>query len=458
MADPAESARDQIRHSGSLGGVLQTAFPLIMAASTHAVRLFTDRVMLSYYSSDALSASLSAGITYFSLSSIIMGTVHYTSTFVAQYSGARQTGRVGASVWQGIYVAILGGGALSLLSFAATPIFKWFGHAPSLQLEQAAYFRVLTVFAVFPLVNSALLGFWSGRGKTWTVFAISLVGVVLNVILNALLIYGLFGFPRMGILGAAIATSISSMASMAFALYLFWTPENCGRYGTWPKVTFDRELFLRLLRFGFPSGVNMFLDVAAFNAFVMLLGQRGTDVAAATSVAFSMNAMAFIPMIGIGFTVNILVGQGIGRCDIPFARRCVRNARLLTLIYMGTLTLLFLSFPTLFVDLFKVDAGARDLAISFLRYIAVYLVFDGIFIVYQSAIKGAGDTHFSMWIAVVISWFFMVLPCWYMVQAGWSVWRMWLCFVLYVMLAAAVFYGRYRGGAWESMSVIDQRR
>ena len=439
---------------GCLLDVLRVAFPLIMAASSHALKLFTDRIMLSRHSPEALGASLSAGITCFTLIAFFMGTAGYANTFVAQYTGARRLDRVGASVWQGIYLALGGGLILSLASFAARPLFALFGHGVAVEVQQTAYFRILASCGVLPLLSGAVLSFWSGRGRTWIVFAISFSTVLVNVGLNWILISGNWGFPRLGIAGAGLATVTSSAAGLVFGLCLFWSTANRKAFDTLPAKTFDRDLFVRLLRFGVPNGVHMLLDVAAFNAFVVLLGRVGQNELEASAIAFSMNAIGFVPMIGLGMSVVILVGQAIGAEDVPLAKRSVASARTISLAYMGGLALLFIACPDLLVRLFSASPQTHALARQFLRYIAAYLVFDGIFIIYHSAVKGAGDTHFAMYAGVAIAWVCMVFPCYLLLRGGYSVWAMWSVFVVFVMLAATVFYLRYRSGRWETMRVI----
>ncbi|MBN2712188.1 MAG: MATE family efflux transporter [Planctomycetes bacterium] len=441
--------------SGSVGEVLRIAFPLIMATSSHALRLFSDRLMLSRFSQESLSASLSAGVMTFASMCFFMGTASYAGTFVAQYTGAGRSGRVGASVWQGIYLALFGGLCLAMLSTQAHAIFAWVGHSPLVQVQQVYYFRILASMAVFPLLTGAIMCFWSGRGRTWTIFLISSSGVAINIFFNWLLIFGNWGFPELGIRGAAIATDISSVFALCFALTLFWAKSNRKQFETFPRKTFQWSLFSRLVRFGVPNGVNMFLDVAAFNIFVLILGKHGLVEGAATAIAFSMNAMAFIPMIGIGMTVNILVGQSIGADDIPHAKRSVRSAIKIISLYMGVMSGLFLLTPGWFVSLFNSGNEVRVMATGFLRYIATYLVFDGFFIIYQNAIKGAGDTKFSMYAGVVIAWLCLVVPCLILYSYDYPIGYLWSVFVAYIMLAGTVFFMRYRCGKWENMKVIE---
>ncbi len=445
---------------GDVRDVLRTALPLMLAASGHAVRLFFDRVMLAKYSSTAIQASLPAGLFSFMCLSLFMGTAHYCATFVAQYTGAERPDRLGPSVWQGIWVALIGGLLLAVMADLGPAFFALAGHAPDVQLAQVAYFRVLMVFSVFPLITAALESFWTGRGQSWVVAACEGGMAALNIFLNYLLIYGHWGLPELGIRGAALGTVIAAGVGPIVYLVLFLRRHNRDRYSAWPQHLFEAGLFRRVLRFGLPNGAQILLDVASFNMFVLLLGRYGDTAREAASIAFSMNAIAFIPMIGIGMATGILVGQAVGRRDTGHAKRAVRSARRIVYAYLAIMACSFVLWPDLYLQLFTrpADPGQAEalvMARRVMRYIAVFLVFDGTFILYASAIKGAGDTRFAMWVGTGIAWGLLVTPTTLAYYAGADVWDLWRILVGYVMIAGLVFYLRYRGGAWRHMRVIE---
>lgn len=448
--------------SGSLREVLRVALPLIVASSGHAIRLLSDRIMLARYSQEAIAAAMPAGLGCFVLMGFFLGTAGYTNTFVAQYTGAKRHDRVGLSIWQGIWISLFGGIAIALVGELAPVLFEWMGHAPVVQIEQVRYFRILCRISAAPLALAALLSFWSGRGDTRTVMVIELTAAGLNVFLNWLLIFGHWGCPRLGILGAGVATGISAFIGLVMAAVLFLIPRNRRNFTTWPRRLFDATLLLRVLRYGAPNGVQFMLDMAAFNAFVMFMGRMGTAELEAAGMVFGLNAVAFIPMIGLGMTASILVGQGVGAGDIRHAERAVRSAMLLSLGYTLVMAALFVLTPGLVLAPFvrtgdASQQAALDLAVRCLWYVSAYLAFDAMNIVYSHAIKGAGDTRFAMLAGLSISWGGLVLPTYVALRMGASIWVLWGILVMDVMLAGGVFYGRYRRGKWKTMRVVEAR-
>ncbi len=449
--------------SGGIADVLRIATPLILAAAGHAINLFTDRMMLAWHSADAVSAVMPAGLTCFAAMSFFFGTVGYTNAFVSQYTGAKMPHKVGPAVWQGIFLGLIGGALIATGYFWAGPLFKFFGHPPEVQAGEVVYFQILALGGVLPFITVAISAFWSGRGKTRTVMLISFLTTFLNLSVNYMLIFGHCGLPAMGIKGAAIGTIIAEAAGLLVYLWLFLAKESRLAFNTWPERKFDPELFRRLVKYGAPSGIQLFLDIAAFNTFVVLLGRYGKVVQEASSIVFSLNAIVFIPMIGLGQTVSILVGQAVGSGKLKRGKRAVFSAWLLTVAFMGTMGLVFIFCPGPILQLF---ARAGDpsqtevfaLARSLLLFVAAYTLFDGVFIIYSSAIKGAGDTAFSMWVNAAMAWLFYATPCILAFRYGASFWTLWAILVGYIVLESAVFYSRYRHGAWESMSVIGHKR
>ena len=169
---------------GSFRNVLRVALPLIMAASGHAIKLFSDRVMLSWVSSESLAASMPSGNAAFTALCFFMGMAGYVNTFVAQYMGAKHPERIGVAIWQGIYLSLIGGVLVASTAWFAKPMVALFGHDGSLRQLEIGYFSILVSFGWANLLTAAVNSFWSGRGQTRVVMIVELSSAVLNVLFN----------------------------------------------------------------------------------------------------------------------------------------------------------------------------------------------------------------------------------------------------------------------------------
>ena len=443
--------------------VLSIAIPLILSTGAWSIQHFVDRMFLTWYSPEAIAAAMPAGMLNFTIMSLFLGTAGYVSTFVAQYHGSGRHEKIGPVLWQGVYIAIAGGIVHLGLVPLAGPIFRFVGHDPLVQQYEIVYFQVLCLGATPAIASSAMSGFFSGRGKAWPVMWVCTLGTAVNLVMDYALIFGKWGLPELGIKGAAIATVISACFSFVAYLILLSRPTHEERYCTLRGWVFERPLFLRLMYFGFPSGVQFFLDMVGLTTFILLIGRLGTIQLVATNIAFNINTLAFMPMMGFGIAVSVLVGQYLGKNRPDLAERSVYSSFHLTFLYMASVAAAYVLVPSIFVDPFASRAdpasftAIRKITVVLLRFVAVYSLFDALNVVFASAIKGAGDTRFVMFMIAVVSSVVLVIPSYVvlvLLDAG--IYTGWTIASAYVSILGLIFLFRFLGGKWKSMRVIEQ--
>ena len=455
--------KNRWRSEGGYREVLVVAIPLILSTATWSVQHFVDRMFLTWYSPEAIAAAMPAGMLNFSMISIFMGTAGYVTTFVAQYYGARRFHRIGPALWQGVYVSLLGGLVIVCAIPFAEPVFRLVGHSPLVQQNEVAYFKILSLGGGAYTASYVLSAFFSGRGKTWPVLWVNVATTVVNLLLDYALIFGHWGFPELGIRGAGIATVVAGVFSLLMFFVLLSSGSNNDTFHTIKGWRLEKDLFVRLLRYGFPSGVQFFLEMAGFTAFVLLVGRLGIASLAATNIAFNINTLAFMPMIGCGIAVSVLVGQYLGGDKPDRAQSVVYSGFHLTLVYMVSIAAAYVLVPDVFVAPFALRADPEGFSeiygysVILLRFVAVYSVFDTMNIIFCSAIKGAGDTRYVMLITVILSVFVFVLPVYLAVvvfELGLMV--AWVFATVYITLLGFIFYFRFLGGKWKTMRVIER--
>ncbi len=457
------SLRTRWREEGGYREVLSLAVPLILSTGAWSVQHFVDRMFLTWYSPEAIAAAMPAGIVNFTLMSLFLGTAGYAGTFVAQYYGAKRYERIGPAVWQGVYVAVIGGVVLLAVIPLARPFFRAVGHAPQVQAYEVVYFRILC-FGAFPAIAaSAFAGFFTGLSRVWPVMWGNVLATAVNLLLDYALIFGHWGMPRLGVKGAAVATVASGVFLFSFYLLLLAQPAVRRTYHTLRGWRFDRELFGRLMHFGLPSGIQFFLDIFGFTAFLLFVGRLGTIPLAATNIAFNINTLAFMPMVGFGIAISVLVGQRLGENRPDLAERSVWSGFHLTFTYMTTVAALYVVVPEVFIRPFAANADPAafgpigELTRVLLRFVAVYSLFDTMNIVFASAIKGAGDTRFVMRMIVVVSLLVFVLPVYVAITyLGAGIFAVWAIASVYISVLGVAFLLRFLGGRWKQMRVIEE--
>ena len=453
----------RFRNEAGYTDVLRIAIPLIFSTGSWAVQLFLDRMFLNWYSTEALAASMPSGILNFTLASLFIGTASYVSTFVAQYFGSGQKRMVGPAVWQGIYISLISGALIMLLAPYSDGIFTLVGHSAGVKEQESAYFRILCLGAMPLVASSALAGHFSGLGKTWIIMIANFAATLENFVLDYLLIFGNFGFPEMGIRGAAVATVLSSCVTFVIYAAVMLLPAYNAEYNILGGWRFNPRLFWRIIRFGLPSGIQFFLDVAGFAMFILFVGRLGTDSLAATNIAFNINTVAFMPMIGLGIAVSVLVGQYLGKNRPDLAERGTYSGLHITILYMGGVALLYAFAPELFIAPYAAYANPTEfesvarLAGILLKFVAVYCVFDAMNIIFASAVKGAGDTRFVMIVTSILSTGVLIVPCYLVLFVfDLGIYAAWSAATGYVIVLGTVFMVRFLGGKWKSMRVIEE--
>ena len=447
---------------GGYKEVLIIAIPLILSTGAWSVLLFVDRMFLALYSSNAIAASMPAGMAGFALMCLFIGTAAYVNTFVAQYYGAKEESNIGIILWQGIYFSFTSLVIIIPAYFLAEQLFSLINHAPEVQALEVDYFKILMYSAVFVVLNNTLSSFFSGLGKTMVVMWVSIFITVINIGCDYLLIFGHYGFPELGIQGAAIATNIAITCGSAVLVILVFQKKNCQRFGLLASWSFNPELFNRLIYYGAPNGVRLFIDMTSFTAFLMFVGTLGTQQLVASNIAFNINALAFLPMIGLMVGVAVVVGQRLGENKPEIAEKATWSAIHIALTFFGTLAILYICVPQMFIYPFTLNGGLEDIEqsidmiILLLKFLAFFALFDALFLVFLGALEGAGDTRFILKMSVLMSIGLLVVPCFLYVkyyQAELLV--LWWIITANVVLYCLVFLWRFTQGPWKTMRVIS---
>lgn len=446
----------------SVSEVWRISWPLIIANSFWNLQVTVDRIYLGQYSTEALGAAIAAVGLFWAPMALVQQTAAYVTTFIAQYSGAKQSHWIGPSVWQSIYVSVVGG-LLFLLLIPITPwIFTMVGHSPKMQEMEIDYFIALTYSALPTALVAAASGFFTGLGNSKMIMMINGVGLLFNIVLDYLLIFGKMGFPAMGVYGAGVATAIANYGAAFFGFYLVFNQKYEELYKIKSSWKPNFELMSRYIKFGLPSGLQWALEGMAFTVFLIFIGRlpNGDAALAASGITVTINMLAILPPLGVAQGVSVLVGQYLGENNIAKAVRSTWAGLQLSWIYIGLSAVCFLLFPQLFLALFKNSENeamwseVSRIVPVLLIFVVVYMFFDAMNLIFSFTLKGAGDTRFVSLIALTIPWPIMILPTWYVSQWESGLYWAWGAASVFVVVQALIFLMRFRGGRWKSMRVF----
>lgn len=443
-----------------LGLLLQIALPLIISTGFFSLQLFIDRTLLFAYSSDSAAAAMSAGTAFWTMICFPTGLIGYVYVFVAQYYGAKREERIGVAVWQAFWLTLCITPFFVIGWWLMPKLFIFSEHPENIIGLETSYFRWMIWAAPSTVLTAAMAGFFSGLGKTTVVMATDILCTLINVVLSIVLVFGIGPFPEMGIDGAALATVISSWVHIPILGIAMFRPKNLSQYGllSWG---WDRELFWRMIRYGWPAGVQMLSEAGAFFIIMLKVGKLGELPAAATTLALGVNILAFVPMMGLSQALGVLVGQHLTEGKVELAVRTVRTCLLISAIYTTGFALVYWFFPDQVLAIYSMTAKVEQFAMieplvkPLLVFIAIYCILDGFQIVFVGAIKGAGDTFYVLMGTMLTSAAAIAFGI-----IGGQIWGeslnwWWIVITLWVIAMMIAFGIRYWLGYWKKMRVIE---
>jgi multidrug resistance protein, MATE family len=446
---------------GGYKEVLVLAIPLVVTTGSTSLQSFIDRMFLSWYDAKALAATVPSAMVGLTLTALFLGLASYVGVLVAQYYGARDNAKVGAVVWQGFYTVLLSLVVVIPVIMHIVPIFRWIGHEPILQVMEVSYARVLILAIPITIISASVSGFFSGIGRTAVVMWSNLFITVLNILLDYGLIFGNWGMPAMGISGAAWATVISLAAGTTLQLWVFLTPHYRQSYMTLRHWHFNWELFRRLLRFGFPVGVQVQMQSLAWTLFVLLIGKIGLFELIAHSIAMNVFMIVVMPVVGMSVAVSVLVGQRLGAGDADAAERVTFSAIHLAAVFFIFAGIMLVAMPEYFIKPFSSGMSLETYKVTaplvedLLGMVALFCLFEALSMMMGGALKGAGDTRFVAITTILCSWLVLVLPTAVLVlfwdgNLHWC----WSFFVLNGLVMFVLHWLRFRSAKWKNLRIV----
>lgn len=433
--------------------------PLILGMLSYTIMEFFDKVMCSYLGTDALAAVGSAGIASFTLCTLFMGIASIVTTFVAQCYGREEYDLCARYCWQGMYISFLGVIFAVVLWPLAPALFGSMGHNEAVTRYELQYFRMRVLGYFFVGAVTALAGFFQSVSRPRIPMYAAIIANGTNLLFNYLLIFGKFGFPRMEVAGAAVATVFSTILQCAIMLFCFLHPRFDAVYKTRSSWAFDWRRLREMITIGMPAAVSMFLDVANWWIFTsFIIGRFGAVQLAANTIAVSFMHICFLPAVGLNHGIATIVGQWLGRRDIARAKARTYTAIRMAGVYMVAMGLCFALFgDTLIRVIFRAETGVVQLGHKLLILAALFQAFDAVNIICMGALKGAGDTRWMMYITFVMSYLvFLPMALFFAFYMQWAAFGAWMGATVFIVVLSGVLLRRFHGEGWRDINIFTR--
>lgn len=430
------------------------AVPTVVTLCSRMLMDLADFTMISRLPNAqvAQAAILPAQITLWTFIVTGMATISINSTFVSQSLGRGRLRDASAYTWQALYLALLYG-VFGLALYPLLPhVFAWIGHSPEVQALEWAYARIC-VFTVGATIGAeAFAGFFNGLHRPKVTMWSAIEANVLNVLLSLVLIYGLLGFPALGIAGAAWGTLIAVIYRIIRLFVTFGTGHFAAAFASRAMWRLDTAKMKALVRTGLPQGLQATSDVFVWMLFINVLTGRlfGQTALVASNVAWQYLRLSFMPTFGIGIALTAMVGKAIGQGDHDLARRVTRIAIGIVVAWMALLSVVYLLMRHVLIEFFNEELAVIAIGGAIMVCAVVWQVFDGMGIVYHSALKGAGDTLWPSVLLIVSHWVIVVggglAMAW--LFPAWGVLGPWSAAAALIIFLSFALWWRWHSGAW----------
>ncbi|MEM9065504.1 MAG: MATE family efflux transporter [Planctomycetota bacterium] len=474
------------------------AAPSVVTMTSYTVMQFVDGLMVSRIPGDGpyVAAQGNGGIVVWLLVSFALGVTGVINSFVSQNLGAGTPRKGSFYAWAGLWMSIASGLVLAMLIPLAPMLFGFFGgysgHSEELIKLETVYAQIMLGGIGLTMASRALSHFFYGLHRPIVVMVAALVANLVNVLMNAILIFGeagppegtpfadvfreiaqVTGAPTMGVAGAAVGTVIGAIVEFVIPLVLFLSPRYNREFGTRSAWKPEAKYYKDIARIGWPAGAMFTNEIVCWSYLMATLvpmagvaaGEDGDLHNTAGWIALRYMHLSFMPAVGLSIALTAMVGKRLGAKRPDLAAATAQLGLLITVGYMLVCAALFVMFREPLIELFAntretdpdqvallVAIGAKVMIIA-----AVFQVFDATAISLTGVLRGAGDTFFPGMVTIIASWTCIVGAGHLAIALfpGWGSVGPWSGAALYIIVLGLALGFRYVGGKWKTMSLVD---
>ncbi|KJY81535.1 multidrug transporter MatE [Vibrio galatheae] len=438
------------RYKTEANSLVRLATPVLIASVAQTGMGFVDTVMAGGVSAtDMAAVSIAASIW---LPSILfgIGLLMALVPVVAQLNGSGKQHKVPFEIQQGIAMALLLSIPTGLVLLQTESILNLMNVEPLMASKTIGYMHAV-IFAVPAfLLFQALRSLTDGMSLTKPAMVIGFVGLLLNIPLNWIFVYGKFGAPALGGVGCGVATAIVYWVMFLMLLFYVMTSQRLAKvnlFGQFHKP--NLKALIKLLKLGFPVAAAMFFEVTLFAVVALLVAPLGPLVVAAHQVAINFSSMVFMLPMSIGAATSIRVGHRLGESNVEGATIASRVGVIVAVATALVTALLTVLFREQVALLYTDNRGVIDLALQLLLFAAIYQVADAVQVVAAGALRGYKDMA-AIFNRTFIAYWILGLPLGYILaMTDWLVEPMgaqgfWMGFIIGLSSAAAMLSIRLR--------------
>ncbi|MBC8257136.1 MAG: MATE family efflux transporter [Candidatus Marinimicrobia bacterium] len=454
--------------------VITLAIPIIFSNLSRVIMGLTDMAMVSRLGAIALAATGMGSLLLWVIMSMGIGLRTAVQTVTSRRLGQKLFSECGHALHNGIILAIILAIPATLLgTYYSIEIAELFLEDSDVIPQCANYIHIGIYGVLFVLISFAFQGFYTGIEQTKIHMKVTIISNIINVYLNAGLIYGTEGvtaffekiglpwiavlwqwydFPVMAVKGAALATVIAS--GWMIIQYSFYILNEKIKIYKPVRFQYSAKNIIQQIKLGFPIGAQEVISMIGFAIFYKIIGTIGTIELATSEVILNIAHASFMPAVGVGMAAATLVGKYLGEENPENAELAIWSALKWALLIMGSMGLLFIFGPQWVIPIFSDDPEIIRLGIPCLQIIGVLQFFDAIGLTLFFVLTGAGNTRFPAIINMTTCWFlFLPLSYYLSIYLKMGIIGAWLGFAAWIIPFAVIMALKVSTGSWKKIEV-----
>lgn len=431
------------------------AIPMILEMSMEALFAIVDTFFVAKLGAEAVAV---VGLTESVLAlvyAVAIGLSIGATATVARRVGEKDLDGAARAATHVVYLGVAVSVIMGILGVAFAPaVLRLLGADAAVVELGTPFFRIMFGTNVVIVFLFLLNGVFRGAGDAAIALRVLIIANGLNIILDPLLIFGVWIFPEMGVTGAGVATVIGRAVGVAFAAWALFFRKNGRLVVNAEHWKFDPTLLWHLVTLSGTAVLQFLIATLSWSGLVMIVAAFGSVAIAGYQIGLRVIIFVILPAVGLANAAATLVGQNLGAGKPERAERSVWTAGFLNAGLLGLAGLFFVFFPDLVIRIFTEDAGIAAYGRECLRIVGYGYAFYGLGMVMESSFNGAGDTWTPTYLNFIIFWMFEI-PLAYALahNLGWGpagvFWAITLAFSMLAVVAALLF----RRGKWKLQTV-----
>ena len=422
------------------------AIPIVLSQVGQVTVSLVDTMMIGHVGTAELAAAAFANNVFLFGMLFGMGITIGITPIAGEAYGNGKLGELSRWLKNGLVSHWLAALVITTFLFLMYFILPYLGQTPTV-VELAGPYYILLCASYFPfLVFFSVKQFLEGIGNTHFAMQITITANLVNILVNYILIFGKWGFPEMGLIGAGIGTLISRMIMpLLWLLYFQFLPEIRKYFVRAYHELIEWHRIRKLLAVGIPIAFQIIIEVSAFAIGAIMMGWIGETELAAHQVAIGIASFTFMICLGISQATTIRVSHQMGIREGETIKSIALASTQLVLLFMTVMAVLFITLRHKLPLLFSSDPAVMEIASGLLIIAAFFQLFDGLQVIMLSVLRGMSDVRIPMFLAI-LAYLFVALPVSYLFAftLGVGPAGIWYGYLVGLALAGSMFYLRFR--------------